>query len=324
MTLLENLLFVCATAVHMLLHYADTAAPPIRWVRTLFDPFYGALLGVHVLLLLLHVCLNVTWMVLAAILDPTNFLPAGTAVVVMVFVVVSTKRELSAAAAKLRKLLSVAFETRLQARPAPRRAAPRRATLWGARVPFCVGHASPSAHARERRGAARALGRRTWSQETLRKAKAAIDSERRDAQMRELGLTRALFTGQGAVVDGEASRAVDPAAQTAVPTAGETVASVSVRRSPSQAAHFVGAAPPPAAPAPPPPYPPPPPVVSKAADTDAKLLPSDVFALLAPAASSSEPPTLSMELFTSLFERLDLQLSDARREQLFALSLIHI
>jgi hypothetical protein len=243
LAVIECVAFTAATAIHMCLHYADVCQPALVRAKKVFDRLYSLLLLLHVLLLLLHVFVNLTWCVLAAILDPVNFLPAGTAIVVAIFVIVSTKRELSAAASKLRALLSAAFETRLQA--------------------------------------------------TLTRAKAAIDSDRREAQMRELGLSRGLFAGTSVIVDDEVTTAVPPAAGAGTP-----------------------APPQPPAPAAPPvalaELAPPAPTVTSAAD--AKLLPSDVFALLTDGNSTS----LTVDAFTKLFERLDLQLSDARKEQLFA------
>lgn len=138
--------------------------------------------------------------------------------------------------------------------------------------------------------------------------------------MRQIGLTRAGLTGQGGGVESEATRRMEPPQQpgTAGVPAGGGGLQPPAELLPSISLATVGGGAAGAAAASAAALPPAPPLVSKSAEPDSKLLPSDVFALLAPATSSLEPATLSLEDFTKLFERLDLQLSEARKEQLFA------
>jgi len=108
MTVLELVTFGILTSVHMILHYVDGG------VWFISNKIYGFVLFLHTLGLLLHLSLTLTWCLLAAVLDPNRFLPAGTAIVVAIVVVSTTRTQLTATANKLRKALSQGFELRLQ------------------------------------------------------------------------------------------------------------------------------------------------------------------------------------------------------------------
>jgi hypothetical protein len=106
-----NLAFGLATLFRILLSYLELPKK---------NPLYRVLTWTYALILLLHfflvsVFLGVVsaWFVLASILDPTRFLPYGTAVIVFGVVVKSTQAELSAAAAKMKHAFRNAFDQRL-------------------------------------------------------------------------------------------------------------------------------------------------------------------------------------------------------------------
>jgi len=75
--------------------------------------FYCAILVVHFLVVCVVIGVLGAWFVLAALIDPTHFLPYGTAVIIVVLVIKTTHSELQAAADYLKKACRGVFDTRL-------------------------------------------------------------------------------------------------------------------------------------------------------------------------------------------------------------------
>jgi hypothetical protein len=125
----EMLVFTCATILHLLAHYTSASKLSTQPVWALAcrvaKRVYGLIFWLHTLGLLLHASLTLTWALLAAVLDPNRFLPAGAAIVVAIVVITQTRRQMQSAAGKLRRALTAGFQTRLQVRARRGRSATR-------------------------------------------------------------------------------------------------------------------------------------------------------------------------------------------------------
>lgn len=286
--------FFGATILHMGAHYLDL--PPeeepgsVRArVRRAAARLYALILGMHIFIVLVHTSLTLTWMMLAAVLEPTTFLPVGTAMVVGTVVVLSTRREMVRSARALKRALEASFNTKLQVSARPGRGG----TRW-ALAPRAL-HSGGGAAARSARASAGGPRARTAhatrapparparparAQVALRKAWLAFREEqeaRQTSQVRELGITAEQIMRQNVLDVG-----------------------------PGRGAHQQGPLAPPLG-----------------APPSGQLQPAEVFAMLtsglrASADGDEGDTSVTMAEFEILFEKLDLQLSRARREQLFA------
>ena len=245
----ELCVFGAATLLHMVIHYMDSRAVLPR----LFQRLYGVIFWVHTMALLLHVSLTASWCLLAAVLDPTHFLPTGTAIVVAIIVVSTTRRQLGAAAGRLRLALTHGFEQRLQK----------------------VLH--------------RAL-----------ELGLAAQLKAQKAEVLEIGLSanQLLLPDGGSLLNDGAAGLLTPR---------QAQGAEKDRKSATTEAALKGTGD----------------AQGEAArrDTAQKLLPSDVFNMLAKGSKSSKSgleTALDVAEFEALFDKLDLDISRARREQLFA------
>lgn len=244
----QLVIFGVATLVYMISQYVDLTTQGSAWA-VLLRTIYGCIFWLHTMTLLMHISVTATWCLLAAVLDPNEFLPTGTAIVVAIIVVVATRRELGAAAGKLRLALTQGFEKRLQA-------VLKRAIEAGM----------------------------------------AAQLKAQTAEVLEIGLNAnqlVLPNGASLLDDGSAPKAAN--APTPKQVDQKTEADLKRTR------EAVGA--------------------SAKEEAAEKLMPADVFNLLAEQSKSYKrglESSLDVAEFESLFEKLDLDISRARREQLFA------
>jgi len=99
------------TIVRLLMHYLGT---PRAGFWKAIKQFYALVVGVHLMTTCAYFGIISCWFVLAAVLDPSRFLPYGMAVVVVVVVALTVSSELLAAADKLKAKLFAAFQKGLQ------------------------------------------------------------------------------------------------------------------------------------------------------------------------------------------------------------------
>jgi hypothetical protein len=101
--------FVFATITYVRLAVFYMEVPDYAICKATRIAFALMLIG-HVFMIFVIVGIMAAWFVLAALLDPTKFLPYGTAVIVFVLVVKSTYAELTAVAAFLKKEFRKIFD----------------------------------------------------------------------------------------------------------------------------------------------------------------------------------------------------------------------
>ena len=108
--LLESAVFSVATVVRLMwLYLALPMLTPITWIVR-----YGYMLVllVHLALILTYIGVFLSWLILAAALEPTRFLPYGVAVVAVAVVGTLVTKQMAQAAKKLRDELLRAFRVR--------------------------------------------------------------------------------------------------------------------------------------------------------------------------------------------------------------------
>ena len=118
---LESVLFACVAALRLLLYYAKLNLRPERSCAHRLAAVaqhgvtlvFGGCLFAHSLLLLVLVGVLVSWLLLAAALDPVRFLSYGAAVLTVLIVGWTIHGEFSAAAAAFRAKLARAFNRML-------------------------------------------------------------------------------------------------------------------------------------------------------------------------------------------------------------------
>ena len=94
--------------------------PPLhplpRRLLKLASYIYSAVLFAHLALFFVYAGVFSSWILLAAALDPSRFLPFGAAIVVVVVVGVTVGKQLTAAADKLKQKLREAFDAVMQSK----------------------------------------------------------------------------------------------------------------------------------------------------------------------------------------------------------------
>ena len=111
MICVEAVAFMALAILRLTLHYLSF--PPSRAVR-IFKAAFGVVLGLHILWVFSYIGVISAWLILAAILQPTKFLPFGMAVLVVGVVAVSTYSTMTGAAAKLKEKVEEAVNRLLQ------------------------------------------------------------------------------------------------------------------------------------------------------------------------------------------------------------------
>ena len=111
MICVEAVAFMVLAILRLTLHYLSF--PPSRAVR-IFKSAFGVVLGLHILWVFSYIGVISAWLILAAILQPTKFLPFGMAVLVVGVVAVTTYSTMTGAAAKLKEKVEEAVNKLLQ------------------------------------------------------------------------------------------------------------------------------------------------------------------------------------------------------------------
>ena len=107
----ENIAFLLLTTVRLMMHYAGTPRHgPWKAIKLV----YSVVLAIKIGLFCAYVGIIGCWFVLAAVLDPSKFLPFGTAVIVIAVVGLTVSREMLYAAEKFKTALWAAFQKGLQ------------------------------------------------------------------------------------------------------------------------------------------------------------------------------------------------------------------
>merc|ERR1711871_1390462 len=111
----ESVAFVVCAFLRMIFHYCN---PPQGVVRKIVVRSFATILVVHLWALFLYTGTVCSWFILAAVLEPTKFLPYGVGVIVVVYVAVTTHREMSQASMllkkKVEKLMHITMQNNLK------------------------------------------------------------------------------------------------------------------------------------------------------------------------------------------------------------------
>jgi fumarate reductase subunit C len=109
---LYNIIFAIVTILRMFLYYLEFENnPAVAVIRII----YAGFLMLHVFSLFILSGVVGAWMILASILNPTRFLPYGTAVVVVVLVVRAVYAEMNLVAEEFKKVYRKVFDSKLAA-----------------------------------------------------------------------------------------------------------------------------------------------------------------------------------------------------------------
>ncbi len=109
--LIELAVFVAFCLARLSLHYLQ---PPTPWLIVAVRYLFGVALVVQAFLTCTYVCCIVTWLILAACLEPTRFLPYGVAAVALVLVGLTILSQMQAASVKLKAMVKAAFDRMMQ------------------------------------------------------------------------------------------------------------------------------------------------------------------------------------------------------------------
>jgi len=109
---IEALAFIACTFLRMVLSYTGLPnSNPVVWAT---KSVYALFLACHLVFFASYIGVISCWFVLAAVLEPSKFLPYGVAVLVIVLVASTISHQMLAAASKFKKKLFTAFDAMMQ------------------------------------------------------------------------------------------------------------------------------------------------------------------------------------------------------------------